>query len=115
MAWPESEQNGKIQLSVRRAADLLGVGVNTAAKAFHDLQAKGFLVVHETACLGVDGSARSTSFEITELAMPGTDEHSGRKLFLKWSPGSDFPVRKPNTNNPEGRNGERTRNPVTRN
>ena len=99
---PKNNNNGKLTLSVRQAADRLGVGINTAAKAFHDLQAKGFIVACEIACLGVDGSARATSFEITELHMPGTDEHGGRKLYLQWSPGNDFHVQKPNTNNPEG-------------
>lgn len=109
---PQWNNNGMVQLSVRQAAHRLGVSVNAAARAFHDLQAKGFIVAREVACLGIDGSARSTSFEITELAMRGTEGISGRKLYVQWSPGNDHPVRKPNTNNPEGRNGERTQNPV---
>ncbi len=41
--------NGKIRLSVRQAAAKMGCGVNTAARAFQELQAKGFLVVTEGA------------------------------------------------------------------
>ena len=37
--------NGKIALSCRQAANKMGVSINTAATAFRELQAKGFIVV----------------------------------------------------------------------
>ena len=37
---PKANNNGKISLSVRQAAKCVGVSNDTAAKAFHELQAK---------------------------------------------------------------------------
>lgn len=106
---PSANNNGKIRLSLRQAATAMGCNIKTAGRAFHELRAKGFLVVTEGARLGLSGEARSPAFEITEIGMPGTErlgERGGRKLYLKWQPGSDFPVTKTMTNNPSGRNGK---------
>ncbi|MEM6550404.1 MAG: helix-turn-helix domain-containing protein [Pseudomonadota bacterium] len=99
-----ANNNGKLRLSVRQAAEALGVGRDTAARAFHDLQAKGFLVQTETAQLGIGGEAKSPTYEMTELALPG--QLSGRKLYRDWQPGHDFPVKTAMANNPQGRNGK---------
>ncbi len=105
--------NGKIRLSVRQAAERLGIGVNTAARGFQDLQRKGFIVVTERACLGISGMARAPAFELTELAMPTSEKPEGRKLYRDWRQGHDFPVEKHSANNPEGRNGK-NRNPSSK-
>jgi hypothetical protein len=102
-----ANNNGKIRLSTRQAAIKMGVTVDTAAKAFRDLQAKGFLHVSTPARLGVGGEAKSPSYEITELAMPSTGKAEPRKLYLKWSEGHDFPVFRHCANNPTGRNGKK--------
>lgn len=111
MEWrgPKANNNGKISLSVRQAADRLGIGVNTAARAFHELQAKGFIVVKRHACLGVKGQGTSPEFELTEIAMPG-DGNRARKLFLDWREGADFPVHKAAVHNPRGTG--KKKNPV---
>jgi hypothetical protein len=101
---PDSNNNGQISLSVRDAAGRLGVMRDTAAAAFRDLQAKGFIVMTEHACLGVEGSAKAPAFEITELAMP-LSVGDGRKLYRSWRPGRDFPVQRASANNPTGANG----------
>jgi len=101
---PNANNNGKLRLSVRQAAQCLGVNVKTAARAFHDLQAKGFITVTEPACLGAGGSAQSPMFEVTELATP-SGGNAGRKLYKKWQSGADFPVSQTRTNNPRGFNG----------
>lgn len=103
-----ANNNGKIALSVRQAADRLGVGINTAARAFHELQAKGFIVVRQGAELGVKGQATCPAFEITELAMPG--EVTGRRLFRDWKEGADYPVQKAAVHNPHG--SKKKQNPV---
>lgn len=103
---PKNNNNGALQLSTRQAAERMGIAPNTAARAFHDLQAKGFLVVTERACLGTDGMARSPKYELTELALPGAIPPVGRMLYRTWQPGNDFPVIKHGANNPEGRNGK---------
>lgn len=102
---PKANNNGKIRLSVRQAAERLGVSDNTAMRAFHDLQAKGFLVVTEHARLGLGGEAKSPAFEITELATPHGDKAEGRKLYRDWQEGHDFPVHRAMANNPSGKNG----------
>lgn len=103
---PQANNNGRIRLSSRQAAERLGVSLNTAAKAFHDLQRKGFLFVTEAARLGLGGEAKSPCYEITELAMPGAPKSEGRKLYKKWQAGADFPVQKATANNPKGANGK---------
>jgi DNA-binding transcriptional MocR family regulator len=106
---PKANNNGRIALSVRQAAEKMGVSINTAAKAFHDLQAKGFLVVKKAAHLGVKGQATSPEFELTEIALPGKDERP-RRQYLDWKPGGDFPVAKAAVHNPSGTS--RKQNPV---
>ena len=99
MEWkgPKANNNGKISLSVRQAAECMGVANDSAAKAFHELQAKGFIVMTEPASLGVKGQGKCPKYEITELDLPG--EPRGRCLFSKWEQGSDFPVIKANVSN----------------
>ncbi|PDV86263.1 hypothetical protein CO652_22740 [Rhizobium sp. H4] len=103
-----ANNNGKIRLSVRQAAAKMGVRPDTAAAAFRDLQRKGFIVQTEHACLGVEGEAKSSAYEITELKMPGA-ERDGRKLYREWQPGKDFPVIAASPNNPSGANGRKTK------
>lgn len=102
---PKNNNNGKIQLSVRQAAERLGVNTKTAARAFHDLQAKGFLVVKSPASLGLHGEANSPCFEITEIPLPHSDLNDGRKLFRHWKDSQDFPVQKAAIHNPRGHRG----------
>lgn len=104
---PHANNNGKIRLSVRQAAEKTGLGLNTAARAFHDLQAKGFIHVVELGALGCSGEARGPSYEITELPMPNGNMPTGRRLFERWRKGNDFPVQKHNVNNPTGANGKK--------
>lgn len=103
----DHNNNGKIRLSVRQAAERIGVTHVTAGRAFHELQRKGFIVQTEAACLGVEGAAKSPAYEITELKMPGADRVDGRKLYRDWRPGYDLPVQGAVSNNPTGRNGRR--------
>lgn len=101
---PRANNNGKIRLSTRQAAERLGnVSPSTVSRAFQELQAKGFIVMTEHARLGIEGAACSPAFEITELKMPASDR-DGRKLYRDWRPGKDFPVHRANANNPHGRN-----------
>lgn len=95
--------NGRISLSVREAAARLGCNMKTAARAFHDLQAKGFIVLTSHGRLGTEGKGVSPTYEITELAMPG--EQSGSKAYKLWQEGRDFPVIAQAPVNTKGRNG----------
>ena len=104
--------NGKITLPSRQLAVALGCSPSTAARALHQLQAKGFLVVRKPAVLGVDGEAKAPCYEVTELPMPGETGGAGRNLFRLWQEGRDFPVVRSPAHNPKGRNGRgRAKNP----
>lgn len=103
---PDANNNGSIRFSTRQAGHSMGVRPDTASRAFHDLQAKGFLVLTEHACLGVGGAAKSPSYEITEIPLPYADRREGRKLYKQWKPGSDFPVQRAAAHNPTGANGK---------
>ena len=108
---PRANNNGKIALSVRQAAERVGMARHTTMKAYHELQAKGFIVMRQHAQLGTEGAARTAEFEITELPMPGGDDRDGRHLYRQWREGRDFPVHKAAVHNPTGRT-RRTSNVV---
>ena len=83
MEWKghKANNNGKTSLGVRQAAKCMGVSNDTAAKAFHELQAKGLIVMTEHASLGVKGRGKCPKYEITEFDLPGAPR--GRCLFNK--------------------------------
>jgi hypothetical protein len=103
---PTYNNNGRICLSVRQAAEKMGVTPDTARRAFDDLQAKGFIVQTLAPCLGIKGKAKSREFELTEIPLPGAESNQGRKLYQTWRPGCDFEVHRTLANNPTGRNGK---------
>ncbi len=103
---PKSNNNGRLQFSCRQAARSMGIGKNAAMIAFRELQEKGFIVVTKLGALGVEGEARGPSYELTELPLPGSQR--GRRLYLVWSEGKDFPVARHQANNPAGRNGRKS-------
>ncbi|MGR3494072.1 hypothetical protein [Citreimonas sp.] len=104
---PKANNNGKIRLSVRQAKERMGIGSrNTVGKAFHDLQAKGFLLMRENACLGFGGEAKSPAFELTELPTAGSATNVGQRLYKEWKPGRDFTVHRAAVHNPTGRGGK---------
>jgi hypothetical protein len=93
--------NGKICLSVRQAAERMGIARDTAAKAFQDLQAKGFIVVRKGGSLGVEGHGKCPEYEVTSIVTPtGPASH----LYKQWSEGNDFAVFKHAVKNPKGKN-----------
>ena len=101
---PQANNNGNISIAVRDAAKKMGRDKDAVGRAFHDLQAKGFLVLRQHGRMGVDGKGAAPTYEITELALPG--EQSGRKLYQHWQEGHDFPVRVHTSSNPNGINGQ---------
>ena len=111
---PKNNNNGKIRLSTRQAADRLGVNQKTAARAFHELQAKGFISVTEPTRLGLGGAAKSPAYEITEIELPHGAARGGRRLYRNWKVGCDFAVTKASANNPNGNNGQEKTQPQNR-
>lgn len=92
---PAYNNNGKIRLSVRQAAQRLGISEKPVTKAFHELQAKGFIVVTELAALGQSKRIKSTSYLLTELQTKGNDGDRVQQKFRHWREGHDFEVVKP--------------------
>lgn len=95
--------NGQIKLSVRQAALKMGISKDTAARAFRDLQAKGFLRVVTGASLGVSGMGKTTEYEITSITTPSKPLEASND-FKNWSNGNDFDVFEHPPKNPEGQN-----------
>ena len=101
-AEPPKNNHGRTRFLVRQAAQCIGVTLTKAAKAIHDLQRKGWLVVFRKASLGVAGKARKHEYEITEIALPAAlerkeDHKDGeqprlRQLHVFWHPGKNYPV-----------------------
>jgi DNA-binding transcriptional MocR family regulator len=85
-------KNGVVFLSVRDAAEYLGASPDTASRAFHDLQRKGFLVARTVGTLGISGEAKATTWELTEIGT--ADEPRPSNLFLDWRSDAEFPVKK---------------------
>ena len=75
------KNNGRIYLSVRKAAKEVGVNKDTAARCFREIQHYGFGVITSGACLGVDGKGKAPHWRLTEvgyMADPPTRD------FLRW-------------------------------
>ncbi len=103
---PQNNNNGKISLSVRQAANRMGCSADAAARAFHDLQAKGFICVTKSGVLGFEGYGKSTEYELTELELPHDAKRGGRRLYKEWTKDREFPIHKSRRNNPSGANGK---------
>lgn len=84
--------NGKLRLSVRQAAECMGCNIKTVMRAFQDLQAKGFIIQTEGACLGTEGMGKAPAYELTEIVSAG-QSGPGKQWFKNWSEGHDFPVK----------------------
>ena len=95
--------NRQIRLSVRQAALKMGKSKDTAARAFRDLQAKGFLRVVRGASLGVSGMGKTTEYEITTITTPSNPLRASDD-FKNWSKGNDFDVFEHPHKNPRGKN-----------
>lgn len=103
MEWkgPKFNNNGKITLSVRQAAEKMGISRETAANAFRQLQAKGFIEVKKGGSLGVKGHGRCPEFEITSVALPGKNASN---KYLTWTTEHEFSIFKHPVKNPNGKN-----------
>ena len=102
VAREQYNNNGRIQLAVKEASKRLGVSGHGRAR-FHDLQAKGFLVMTKATRLGVEGSGATLLRDYR--ACPATCGETGwAKLYLEWRKGEDFSFPKVPARNPRGIN-----------
>ena len=78
--------NGHIPLSVREASDLLGSSINTARKAFKELQEKGFIRCNVKGAFTVKNRQASTWI----LTNESFGNHLPTKEYMSWEPPSEF-------------------------
>lgn len=81
------DNNGYLDMGVRRLADRMGVGKNTAHKALKALVERGLIEPAQ-----VSGFSRkdrqSTSWRLTHLRCDRS-HHPGSRAYLKWRPAAD--------------------------
>jgi hypothetical protein len=76
------DNNGDIPLSIREAAELLNCHKDTAAKAFRDLEDRGFIRVRVRGAFNVKQRI-ATTWILTEYRY---DDQPPTKQFMKWKP-----------------------------
>ena len=95
--------NGEIRLSVRQAGFKMGVSKDTAARAFYDLQAKGFIKVKKGGSLGISGMGKCPEYEITGLTLPENGRNANDH-YKEWTEGKDFEIFIHPVKNDKGKN-----------
>lgn len=89
-------RNGRLVISQRQAAELLGVHKNTATKAFDELVEHGFLALSKGE-RWQENKAREW-----RLTIEGTDGHAPTDDWANWKPGkpvATLPKKQPNRPN----------------
>ena len=88
--------NGEIAFSVREAAEALGIGKNTANRAFRELEDKGFLNARERGSFHWKGGPATT----WELTAEPLGERPASKEFMRRQPEIQNPVPERGTTGP---------------
>ena len=70
-SYYRGDNNGRLYLSVRKAAHDLGASPSSTERWFHDLIEHGFIVPTRGGFLGGDGKGTATSWRLTELGFMG--------------------------------------------
>ncbi len=98
--------NGEISLSVREAARLVNIAKDTATKAFHELEAKGF--IRRNVCGSFNWKLKhATTWILTEHPF---GDQLATKEFTRWVPQKEILGPKPGTRCPKpGTTGRRFR------
>ena len=76
------ENNGRVPLSVREAAEALNIAPNTALKAFGELRATGFIKVRRLGSFGLK-QRHATEWILTEYGLSG---ERPTKDYQQWQP-----------------------------
>lgn len=76
----DSGNNGDVSMSVREAAKLLGCAIDTACKAFRQLEDRGFIRPHEKGAFHVK-VRHATTWILTEFSYAG---QKPTKDFMSW-------------------------------
>jgi hypothetical protein len=88
--------NGRLYLSQRDAAEEIGSDQKQVARWFRELQHYGFVVMTSAGYLGVDGQGRAPSWRLTEI---GYMKDAPTRDFMRWVDGNFFVNEK---QNPDG-------------
>lgn len=91
--------NGEISMAVREAASLIHAAKETVSKAFHELEAKGFL--QRNVCGSFNWKLRHASTWI--LTEHSYLEKAASKEFARWSPEKSEAGPRTGTKRPKGR------------
>lgn len=93
--------NGRIILSVRQAAENLNISKTSASKAFHELQALGFIEAVIVGGFNSRKDGKATEWRLTEHTCDVSGELPSRK-FRIWTPGKNFAVPQGGRSVPQG-------------
>ncbi len=85
------DNNGRVYLGVRKAAQDLGASRSSTERWFHDLIQHGFIVPTRGGFLGGDGKGTATSWRLTELGFMGQQP---TKDYKQWPNMKNIPSRK---------------------
>lgn len=85
-----SNNNGKVGMSPRNLAELMGCSEKTAARSLADLQAKGWIICTNLGYLGLEGKGVQSSWRLTMLntsdcCIPSSEPR-------EWSEGNNYDV-----------------------
>jgi hypothetical protein len=78
---PNSHNNGKLFLSTRDAAEMIGSGTEEIVRWYRELQHYGFVVQVTGGCLGADGEGFAPHWRLTEL---GYMRDPPTLDFMRW-------------------------------
>lgn len=92
--------NGRLYLSVRKAADELGASSNSAERWFRNLVDHGFIVRTAGGFLGAEGKGTATYWRLTEL---GCNGEQPTRDYKEWPNLKQNPVPKIATDCPQNR------------
>lgn len=76
------DNNGRLHLSVRKAAELLGASKDTSQKAFRELQCRGFIRARQVGTFGWK-QGKATTWILEEFPV---DDQLPTKSFMRWRP-----------------------------
>ncbi len=97
----KGNNNGRLVLSIRQVADELHISKTTAANAFAELQAHGFIEAMIRGSFGGRKDRRATEWLLTEHKCDVTGDLPSKR-FMRWTPGSNFTVRVEGQGVPQG-------------
>jgi len=84
------DNNGRLYLSLRAAAEAINANKDTAGKAFSELRAKGFIRPNQIGAysqkVSPDGSMRATTWILSEFAF---GDELASKEYMRWRSAAD--------------------------